>query len=162
MQRLGDKSVLSTMFKDAVHCWIPKYKKLNENKHKARGAVRAAVLRGDLVRPESCSSCGRSGCPIEAHHPDYERHLYIQWLCKKCHYREDRVMKLETKIELYQIFLRRHELLPQAYPPAWYGPDAPEMKRPKDVRIRKHAERRIVKMQAQLEKIRSSRSVSSP
>ena len=51
---------------------------------RARMAVAAAVKRGDLVRPASCSACGRKG-RIEGHHADYARALEVVWLCIRCH-----------------------------------------------------------------------------
>lgn len=57
--------------------------------------VRSAILQGTLVRPDKCSSCGKAalfakdGRPlIQAHHPDYDRPLYVVWLCTKCHRKE--------------------------------------------------------------------------
>lgn len=54
--------------------------------------VRAAIRRGDLVRPDQCSKClsipepasdGRSN--IQGHHADYSKPLDVEWLCAKCH-----------------------------------------------------------------------------
>jgi hypothetical protein len=56
----------------------------NPEKHAAREAVKRALKRGVLVRPETCSVCGGGG-PIEAHHPDYNFPLDVEWLCRQCH-----------------------------------------------------------------------------
>lgn len=53
-------------------------------KYAARVAVREAVIKGLLYRPESCSRCGKK-CKPEAHHPDYSKPLEVVWLCSKCH-----------------------------------------------------------------------------
>jgi len=56
---------------------------------KAHSAVRNAIRRGDLVRPDTCSECGAVG-KIEASHDDYARPLDVEWLCRRCHSRKDR------------------------------------------------------------------------
>lgn len=56
----------------------------NPEKVAARKAVYHALKMGTLIRPDSCSSCGKSGKP-QAHHPDYSRKLNVQWLCARCH-----------------------------------------------------------------------------
>lgn len=55
----------------------------------ARRAVRAAILKGHLVRPDRCERCQKVGKP-EAHHPDYSKPLAVAWLCLKCHRAEHR------------------------------------------------------------------------
>ena len=57
----------------------------------AYGRVRAALKSGELVRPDSCSRCGRSGVAsdgrsiIQAHHHDYSKPLEVEWICSACH-----------------------------------------------------------------------------
>jgi hypothetical protein len=61
---------------------------------KARRMVRAAVIRGDLVRPDACEKCGdtkrrRDGhSNIQGHHHDYSKPLDVEWLCAMCHRKE--------------------------------------------------------------------------
>ena len=57
--------------------------------YRAKLAVRRAVARGRLARPEHCEQCG-SGGPIEAAHHDYSRRLDVRWLCRSCHRTWDR------------------------------------------------------------------------
>lgn len=53
--------------------------------------VHAAVKKGLLIRPETCSRCGASPktkdgrSAIQGHHADYEKPLDVEWLCPKCH-----------------------------------------------------------------------------
>ena len=51
----------------------------------ARRMVRNAVRAGDLVRPGSCSACGRETPKIQGHHADYMKPLCVEWLCVPCH-----------------------------------------------------------------------------
>jgi hypothetical protein len=53
-------------------------------KFRAREALRYAIRRGRIVRPDRCDSCG-TACKPEAHHPDYSRPLEVEWLCSTCH-----------------------------------------------------------------------------
>lgn len=50
----------------------------------ARYAVKRALRRGDLVRPDRCEECGKRR-PTEAHHRDYSRPLSVRFLCTPCH-----------------------------------------------------------------------------
>jgi len=61
-----------------------KYRKKYQHKTRAGGAVRRAIQRGEIVRPDWCSCCGLIG-PVEAHHDDYEKPLDIRFLCSSCH-----------------------------------------------------------------------------
>lgn len=58
--------------------------------------VHAALTAGFLVRPSSCSDCGKpdSRCKdgrsaLHAHHPEPSRPLMVEWLCVKCHAAHD-------------------------------------------------------------------------
>lgn len=53
----------------------------------AHRAVEAALARGSLVRPTSCSACDRTLQRIHAHHDDYSKPLDVRWLCQRCHAR---------------------------------------------------------------------------
>ncbi len=57
---------------------------MNPEKHRVHKAVRKAVARGSLVRPETCEDCGSMGSP-QAHHSDYTRRFDVEWLCVRCH-----------------------------------------------------------------------------
>jgi len=51
---------------------------------RARDAIKRAVKRGDIIRPEVCDDCGLPG-KIEAHHADYFKPLEVEFLCLRCH-----------------------------------------------------------------------------
>lgn len=49
--------------------------------------VKNAVRRGDLVPASRCEDCGHDFSEFrrEAHHPDYDEPLEVEWLCSLCH-----------------------------------------------------------------------------
>jgi hypothetical protein len=62
---------------------------------RARGRLRYAVLRGDVAVAPACERCGSPNrqCSdgrryLQAHHPDHNQPLNVEWLCSKCHRRE--------------------------------------------------------------------------
>jgi hypothetical protein len=60
--------------------------KRHPDRDRATQAVAAAVKRGDLVRPDTCSKCGGADVGgIEAHHEDYTKPLEVVWYCVPCH-----------------------------------------------------------------------------
>lgn len=61
-----------------------KYDEKNPDKRRARNAVTYALTSGKLARPKKCEKCeGENN--IQAHHPDYQRPLDVEWLCFDCH-----------------------------------------------------------------------------
>lgn len=63
---------------------IKRYQSKNWPKKRAQLAVKKAVEAGEIVKPNSCSSCGK-GCTPEGHHDDYANELDVRWLCRLCH-----------------------------------------------------------------------------
>lgn len=71
----------------------------------AQNKVEMAIRAGFIQRPENCSNCkckkvfkdGRSG--IQAHHPDYNKPLYVIWLCQKCHHAWHKTNKPIRRVE---------------------------------------------------------------
>lgn len=63
---------------------VSQWRKMHPEVHKAYIAVREAVKSGKLVRPPSCSVCGRAA-KCHAHHDDYSKPLDVKWVCHLCH-----------------------------------------------------------------------------
>lgn len=68
----------------------------------ARRAVRSAVERGILVKPNSCQKCGKEDTHESKdgrsiiqghHHKGYDLVLEIEWLCIRCHRAETPVAR---------------------------------------------------------------------
>lgn len=58
-------------------------------KEAAIKAVKYAIDKGVLIRPESCSECGTAG-EVQGHHEDYTKQLDVMWLCRACHMKRHR------------------------------------------------------------------------
>ena len=69
----------------------PEYKARYEKAQRACAEVRRAIKAGNLIRPETCSSCGIQ-CKPEAAHTDYSKPLEVRWLCLSCHRRWDALL----------------------------------------------------------------------
>lgn len=71
--------------------------------YRAWYAVKKAIQRGIMVRPETCERCGRSPglnrrgrSLLEAHHfrgYDRDHHLDVQFLCPPCHKQADQELE---------------------------------------------------------------------
>jgi len=70
---------------EAYKAYLDRYKSKHPDRVRAGNAVRGAVFRGTLDKPESCLRCGASGVRIEGHHHDYSKPLDVEWLCRPCH-----------------------------------------------------------------------------
>lgn len=73
-----------------------KWAKRNRKKKNAHTKVKRAIERGIIKRPNRCESCWKE-CVPEAHHPDYNRPLYVVWLCKKCHVIEHKIINEQKR-----------------------------------------------------------------
>jgi hypothetical protein len=58
---------------------------LELKKKNAASMVTKALDLGLIHRPDKCEKCFAPSDMIEAHHPDYDKPLEIQWLCSGCH-----------------------------------------------------------------------------
>lgn len=64
-----------------------RWKRKNRLASWAHSALRSAVKRGLLTRPDRCDRCGTIG-RVDAHHdPErYHEPLHVEgWLCRRCH-----------------------------------------------------------------------------
>lgn len=54
---------------------------------KAHYAVKKALDKGLITRPNACERCGDPAWKwkLQAHHPDYTKPLAVIWLCTPCH-----------------------------------------------------------------------------
>ena len=53
-------------------------------KRQSREQFSQAIRAGEIRRPTRCEGCGDVG-PVDGHHHDYNRPLYVEWLCPSCH-----------------------------------------------------------------------------
>jgi hypothetical protein len=63
---------------------VDRWQKKNPEKAIAHAALFMAVKVGIVIRPDSCSKCGKK-CKPHGHHTDYSKMLEVVWLCPKCH-----------------------------------------------------------------------------
>lgn len=59
-------------------------------KERARHAVRHEVVKGRIIRPVICPSCGLAGKIHAHHHNGYSNPFDFEWLCSICHGKEHR------------------------------------------------------------------------
>ena len=70
---------------------------LELKKKNANSLANKAIDLGLIQRPDKCEKCSKKSGLIQAHHPDYEKPLEIQWLCVKCHNYEHHQPKKKVK-----------------------------------------------------------------
>lgn len=63
-------------------------------KRRARRKVSTEIEAGRLKR-QPCEKCRND--PADAHHADYLKPLVIQWLCRRCHFAADAMLKEREK-----------------------------------------------------------------
>lgn len=64
---------------------LKKWRKANPEKARAHYKVYRALKSGALTRPSGCQDCGKE-LPLQGHHPDYTKPLFVEWVCQQCHY----------------------------------------------------------------------------
>ena len=74
-------------FKEASLKATRKWYQKNKSKRRAQDALKRAVKRGDLIRPNKCNICGSKGIIHAHHHKGYLKKFYLDvlWLCPQCH-----------------------------------------------------------------------------
>ena len=63
---------------------VKKYREENPLAGPAHNKVTRAVRSGKLIKPDSCSICGKIGM-VHGHHRDYSKPLEVTWVCQACH-----------------------------------------------------------------------------
>ena len=65
-----------------------RWRAAHPDRARARDAVNNAVRSGRLVRPDTCSGCGKPGRVEGHHHLGYDAaHLLdVVWMCHACHW----------------------------------------------------------------------------
>lgn len=68
-------------------CRKVNYRKRNPEHTRIIQAVRDAVKRGELIKPDACEACSEVVEPrlLTGHHDDYARPMDVRWLCPCCH-----------------------------------------------------------------------------
>ncbi len=63
------------------------WNKNNPDKRKSSLQLQGAVRSGKILKPDSCSECGKkaAGHGLQGHHEDHAKPLEVIWLCAKCH-----------------------------------------------------------------------------
>ena len=61
-----------------------RYRYDNPEKFVAHKILKEAVKSGKMIRPDMCSKC-EAICLPHGHHENYNRPLYVIWLCASCH-----------------------------------------------------------------------------
>lgn len=77
---------------DSKYARQAKWRDRNQQAVWAQAALRAALRRG-LVEQKPCRVCGSADS--EAHHPDYDRPMDVNWLCRAHHKAEHARLKIE-------------------------------------------------------------------
>lgn len=75
------------------------YKARHPEKVAARAAINNAIYAGRLVKPSTCSECGRSfpSRLLHAHHEDYCKPFAVEWLCRDCHWSQHRAIEFTSR-----------------------------------------------------------------
>ncbi len=80
----------------------------DSSKAKSRRALRTALAKGRIAKPQDCQSCGQVA-KLSAHHHDYTKPLEVRWLCLRCHGREHRKPAQRAEALLRTLNLWRDE-----------------------------------------------------
>jgi hypothetical protein len=72
-----------------------KWHRNNRLANKAHIAVKSAIQKGKLIRPNACSECAKA-CKPQGHHEDYSKPLEVIWLCVTCHKKREKRPSLQT------------------------------------------------------------------
>lgn len=92
------------------------YQQLSPQKSYCHSAVQDSLKNGKIKRPKKCQNCSKIVF-VEAHHPNYEHPLEIEWLCSKCHGLNQKVLTLIKRLnhclslyENYDLFINKNQI----------------------------------------------------
>ena len=62
------------------------YKSIEKHfiKQEARKKVSQALKKGKIKKPNKCTKCNINS-KVQAHHINYKKPLFVEWLCSSCH-----------------------------------------------------------------------------
>lgn len=60
------------------------YRDRHPERDRCRQILKNAINNGHVRRCTRCERCGAEG-PMQAHHEDYSRPFFVEWLCVACH-----------------------------------------------------------------------------
>jgi len=74
--------------------------------NQARLRTQAAVRAGTLIKPQLCEKCLQPtpSARLHAHHENYDKPLFVWWLCQQCHgaQRKTQMPKVRIAIAAYR------------------------------------------------------------
>ncbi len=70
----------------------------NMHKINAKVKLRTELLAGRISPSQRCQSCGKAK-KVDGHHPDYNMPLAVLWLCRSCHMKLHRIIRLCSIID---------------------------------------------------------------
>jgi hypothetical protein len=80
----------TTEFREKAKKYREKVKERTKVQQEAHKMVLYALKLNVLKKSETCEIC-KDTLKLQGHHKDYNKPLDVQWLCKKCHYKQDKL-----------------------------------------------------------------------
>jgi hypothetical protein len=75
--------------------YVDRFRARYPEKARAHDAVRSALRTGRLTKPALCQECGEPPTePLHAHHADYSKPLAVLFVCRDCHRKLDRLVRV--------------------------------------------------------------------
>lgn len=88
--------------KEQVERWQAQNRDRMRDVKWASQIFRRALRQGDVPpKPDRCVRCGMEGY-VEPSHHDYTKPLEIEWLCRRCHRREDQG-EAKTRSQIHEL-----------------------------------------------------------
>lgn len=81
---------------------------LEKFKRSCRLKTKKAIKKGEIKIKNNCETCGSTE-RVECHHVDYNDHLNVVFLCKKCHVNEHVRLNKEKEDQKFEEHSRKLE-----------------------------------------------------